>query len=103
MIENEIKRMQDLIDKLNSEIFKNPQNYTRPPSEYLEIYNTFTEKLHTLQLKKQQLIDQANRRSRNLTDNDDYTNNSPSNDIEMNEQSNYGKSSFFKLSTQANF
>ncbi len=92
MIENEIKRMQDLIDKLNSEIFKNPQNYTRPPSEYLEIYNTFTEKLHTLQLKKQQLIDEANRRSRNLTDNDD------NNDIDMNEQTNnYGNVCFLDI------
>ena len=60
--------MQDLIDKLNSEIFKNPQNYKRPPSEYLEIYNSFTEKLHELQVKKQQL-DQMIKMNKNESEN----------------------------------
>lgn len=50
---NDIRQMQDLIEKLNSEIFKNPRNCTRPPSEYLEVYNDITEKLHHLQLRKQ--------------------------------------------------
>lgn len=65
--------MQDLIDKLNSEIFKNPQNYKRPPSEYLEIYNSFTEKLHELQVKKQQL-DQMIKSNKNESENESNRN-----------------------------
>lgn len=52
---NEIRQMQDLIEELNSEIFKNPRNCTQPPSEYLEVYNDITEKLHHLQLRKQSI------------------------------------------------
>jgi hypothetical protein len=44
------------------EIFKNPLNYTRPPSEYLEIFNEFTEKLHHLQIKRQLILDRAGKR-----------------------------------------
>lgn len=53
--ELEISETQDLIDKLNDEIFKNPHNHTRPPSEYLEIYNQYTGKLHWLQVRKENL------------------------------------------------
>jgi len=52
-LDNEIKTYQDLIDKLNHDIFNDPRNYTRPPSEYLEIFHTFTEHLHNLQVLKQ--------------------------------------------------
>ena len=52
-LKNNIKQLRKLIDELNYEIFKNPRNYTRPPSEYLEIYNAFTEQLHYLQIKEQ--------------------------------------------------
>lgn len=57
-LKNDIKQLQELIDKLNFEIFKNPRNCTRPPSEYLEIYNTFTEQLHNLQILKQTIDSQ---------------------------------------------
>lgn len=43
------------------EIFKNPQNHARPPSEYLEIFHEFTEKLHHLQMKRQQILDRASK------------------------------------------
>ena len=58
--------MQELIEKLNFEIFRNPQNYTRPPSEYLEIFNTLTEQLHHLQIKKQ-ILDQSTKQHKMLT------------------------------------
>lgn len=60
--------MQELINKLNYEIFKNPQNYTRPPSEYLEVYNTFTATLHSLQ-KKKETLDQAIKQSHEHSNN----------------------------------
>lgn len=47
--------MQDLINKLNNEIFKDPQNHIRPPSEYLEVYNRFTLLLHCMQKRKETL------------------------------------------------
>lgn len=47
--------MQDLINKLNNEIFKDPQNHIRPPSEYLEVYNRFTMLLHCMQKRKETL------------------------------------------------
>lgn len=53
--ENNIEQVQKLIDKLNFEIFKNPVNCTRPPSEYLEVYNTYTAELHFWQKKKESL------------------------------------------------
>lgn len=69
-LKNDIKQLQDLIDKLNFEIFKNPRNYTRPPSEYLEIYNTFTEQLHNLQVRKQTIDSELQ-----LNENDNEKNN----------------------------
>lgn len=69
-LDNNIKQIQDLIEKLNSEIFKNPRNCTRPPSEYLEIYNTFTERLHNLQIRKQKLETQNDLATNNTNDNE---------------------------------
>ncbi len=48
--------MQEHIHELNSEVFKNPSNKERPPSEYLEIYRDLTEKLHNFQWEHDKLI-----------------------------------------------
>ncbi len=70
-LDNEIKTYQDLIDKLNHDIFNDPRNYTRPPSEYLEIFHTFTEHLHNLQVLKQASQLSEDTRSENSSTNTD--------------------------------
>jgi hypothetical protein len=55
VIDDNIKKMQDHIDQLNQEIFKNPNNVARPPSEYLEVFKLFTGKLHCFQVEREEL------------------------------------------------
>ena len=54
-LDNKIQQMVDIITKLNHVIFIDPSNHTRPPSEYLEIYNTLTDQLHNLQVRKENI------------------------------------------------
>ena len=79
-LKNKIKQLQDLIDKLNCEIFKYPQNCTRPPSEYLEIYNSFTENLHNLQVRKQMIDSQNDILKKNMENMADNTMTEPEED-----------------------
>lgn len=54
-VESQLIRLQEGINKLNHEIFKDPQNHTRPPPEYLDGYNCLTASLHDLQQEKEKL------------------------------------------------
>ena len=51
----QINKLQDTINQLNDAIFKDPRNRQRPPSEYLEVFNKLTEKLHSTQQELERL------------------------------------------------
>lgn len=52
----QINELTQAINELNQQIFKDPKNKRRPPSEYIELYENLTRRLHNLQLIEQESI-----------------------------------------------
>ena len=50
-IEQSIRHYEAFIEKLNKATFQDPHTRQRPPTEYLEAFNTYTEQIHQLQMQ----------------------------------------------------
>jgi len=57
-LQTQISQLQSSIECLNTNVFRERKNLTRPPSEYLELFKILTEKLHSYQMRLSSLNSQ---------------------------------------------